>query len=247
MPFPICLQALVDLVGNPHERELTQCSEVAGAEVVRQCRLGAFGRVDVAVGHAPSQCLGRLVDEVHLVGSPNQRVGNDLALRRPGDALDDVVERFEVLDVDRRDHVDARVEEQLDVLVALRCATPRDVGVGELVDETDTRRPLDDGVDVHLLELRTAIGQVPSRHHLEITDLLDGARPAVGLHHPDDDVGAALSATMSLLQHGVGLAHTRCRAEVDAELTTRHGTILRAGAGQTIRRPRRAPGSGRAR
>ncbi len=49
----------------------------------------------------------------------------------------DVVERLEVLDVERRDHVDAGVEQLLDVLPALLVARSGRVGVGVLVDEHD--------------------------------------------------------------------------------------------------------------
>jgi len=48
------------------------------------------------VGHPPPQSFGRHVDQL---GGADHRVGNGFALGDAGDRLDDVVERFQVLDV----------------------------------------------------------------------------------------------------------------------------------------------------
>jgi len=115
-------QRVVDPVGHPEEGELSQGAEVAGAEVVPECCIDAFGGIDVAVGHAPPDGLGSHVHELDLVGPPHDRVGDRLLLRDARDLLDDVVDRFEVLDVQRRDHRDPGVEERLDVLPPLLVA-----------------------------------------------------------------------------------------------------------------------------
>ena len=122
-------------------------------------------------------------------------VGDRLALRDAGDPLDDVVERLEVLDVDRGDDVDAGVEQLLDVLPALLVAGARDVGVGELVDQRDLRaarrgwrrRPSPRSVvPRYSTPARGTTSRSPS------CSAVFGA--AVGLDEPDDDVGAALAA-----------------------------------------------------
>ena len=64
-----------------------------------------------------------------------------------------------MLDVERRDDVDAGVEQLLDVLPALLVAAAGHVGVGQLVDEHPFRAAGEDGVDVHLLERRAAVGR----------------------------------------------------------------------------------------
>ena len=81
----------------------------------------------------------RQVDELELVGAADDLVGDRLALLDAGDLLDDVVQRLEVLDVQRRDDVDAGLEQLLDVLPALLVARAGDVRVRELVDERDLR------------------------------------------------------------------------------------------------------------
>ncbi len=75
----------------------------------------------------------------------------------PGDRLDHVVQRLEVLDVHGGDDVDAGVEELVDVLPPLGVAGAGDVRVRELVDERDLRVPGEDGVEVHLLEACAAV------------------------------------------------------------------------------------------
>ena len=154
VPLAVLLERVVDLVGDPQQRQLAQGGEVAGPEVVAERGVDLLGGVDVAVRHAAAQRLGRHVDELDLVGRPHDVVGDRLALADAGDALDDVVDRLEVLDVDRRDHVDAGVEQLLDVLPALLVAAAGHVGVRQLVDERDLGPAGEHGVDVHLLERR---------------------------------------------------------------------------------------------
>ena len=116
------LQPLVDPVGEPEQGELPQRREVADPEVVRQGGVDLLGLVDVAVGHPAAQRLRRHVDQLDLLGAAHHLVGHRLALHHPGDRLDDVVERLEVLDVDRRDDVDPGIQQLVDVLPALLVA-----------------------------------------------------------------------------------------------------------------------------
>ena len=109
------------------------------AEVVGQRRVDAFGRVHVAVGEPAPQRFRRDVDQLDLVGGAHHLVGHLLLLLDAGDLGDDVVEAFQVLDVDRGDDGDAGVEQLLDVLPALGVLAARGVGVGELVDQHDLR------------------------------------------------------------------------------------------------------------
>ena len=131
----VALQPLLDPVGEPQQGELAQRGEVADPEVVAEGRVDLLGLVDVAVGQSTAQRLRAHVDELDLVGRAHDGVGDGLALLDPGDRLDHVVQRLEVLDVDGGDDVDARVEELVDVLPPLGVARARDVGVRQLVDE----------------------------------------------------------------------------------------------------------------
>ena len=138
----VLLQRRVDLVGQPQQRQFAQRGEVAAPEVVGQRRVDPLGRVDVAVGKPAPQRFRRDVDQLDLVGGAHDLVGHLLLLLDAGDLGDDVVEAFQVLDVDRRDHGDAGVEQLLDVLPAFGVLAARGVGVGELVDQHHLRLAL---------------------------------------------------------------------------------------------------------
>ena len=167
----VLLEVLLDLVGEPQQRDLTERREVADPEVVGERRVDAVGRVHVAVRHPPAQRLRCHVDQLDLLGGAHDLVGDRLLLLHAGDAFDDVVDRLEVLDVERRDHVDPGVEELFDVLAALRVPRARDVGVRELVDEHHRRLPRQDRIEVHLGELAPLVLDRPPRDHLELADL----------------------------------------------------------------------------
>ena len=159
MRLAVTLESFIDLVGQPQQGELAQRRQVADPEVVGERRVDLLGLVDVAVRHPAAQRLGRHVDELDLVGRPDDGVGHRLPLRDAGDLLDDVVERLQVLDVHRGDDVDAGVEQFVDVLPALLVARARHVRVRELVDQRDLRVAGQDCVEVHLLEVGAAVGQ----------------------------------------------------------------------------------------
>ena len=112
----------------------------------------------------------------------------------PGDPFDDIVERLEVLNVERRSDVDAGPEQVLDILPPLLVAAARHVGVGELVDEHALRSSGDDRVDVHLLERGVAVHHQLPRHDLEVADRLGRQGSVVRLHVADDDVTPASAA-----------------------------------------------------
>ena len=62
-------------------------------------------------------------------------VGHALLHAHASCFLDEIVKRLEVLDVDRRDHVDTSAQEILDVFVALAIRTVGRVGMSELINE----------------------------------------------------------------------------------------------------------------
>ena len=213
----IVLEGVVDAVGDPEQGQLAQRRQVARPEVVGEGGVDLLRAVDVAVGQAAAQRLGRHVDELDLVGDAHGVVRDRLPLADARDPLDDVVQRFEVLDVDGRDDVDAGVEQLVDVRPALLVARTRRIAVGQLVDEDEVGMAAQDGVHVHLGELAAAVLDRPARHDLEVADLIGGALAAVCLDESDDDIGAALAAAASLVEHGERLADARRRPQVDPQ------------------------------
>ena len=121
------------------QRELAQREEVLGAEEVRQRRFDAIRRIDLAFAQALAQRLGRDVDEDHLVGEREDAVGQRFAHDRSGEPQDRIAQAFEMLDVQRRDHVDAGAQDGQHVVEALRRDRTGRVGVRQLVDQRDLR------------------------------------------------------------------------------------------------------------
>jgi hypothetical protein len=102
---------------------------------------------------ALDQIVRRQVDDLDVVGEVDDGVGHRLAHPDAGDLRDDVVEAFDMLDVQRRVDVDTAIEQFLDVEIALRMAAALGVGMGEFVDQNECR-PFagEDGVEIHLVE-----------------------------------------------------------------------------------------------
>ena len=131
------------------------------------------------------------VDELDLVRSADNVVRQRLPLQHAGDALDDVVHRFEVLNVHRRDDVDPGVEKLLDILPALLVLRSRHVRVRELVDEHlggCRRRIASMSISSNS---RPAVTDLLARDDLEAFELFGRVHASVGLDETDDDIGAA--------------------------------------------------------
>ena len=126
-----------------------------------------------------------------------------------------VVERLEVLDVDRGEHVDAGLQHVLDVLVALGVLEAGGVGVGELVDQAELRRALEDGRQVHLLQPGAAVLDAPARELLEPLGLRERYRPGRASPGRRRRRRGPRLLGLALLEHPVGLAHPGRHAEED--------------------------------
>jgi len=104
----------------------------------------------------------------------------------------------------------------LDVVPALGVARARGVGVGELVDDDESRATLERGVEIELAQLRAAVLDRARGEDLEAPEKRCGIGALVRLDDADDDVHA-LARFARGEQHGVGLAHAGCRAEEDLQ------------------------------
>ena len=65
----------------------------------------------------------------------------------------DVVQAFDVLNIERGVDVDAVAQQLLDVHVALGMPASRDIGVGEFIDQSKLRSAPEQSVEIHFLEL----------------------------------------------------------------------------------------------
>ena len=163
------------------------------------------------------------VHELQLIRVPHERVGHRVGRRLARDALDHVVQRLEVMDVDRRDHVDAGGEELIDILPTMRVARPGGVRVRELVDHRDLRTTGQNRVDVHLLG-RTAIGIAPARRDLQTAGLRRHLLSAMRVDNGEHHIRPASMPAAGLVEHRVRLADARRVSDVDPQPSALHAS-----------------------
>src|SRR5664280_2603152 len=163
-----------DLLGHLAQRRLAQRREVLDLEEVVQRRLHALGPVHLARAQAPNQRLWGEIDQHDLVGRREDVVGDRLAYDRAGQLGHLVVEALQVLHVDRREHVDSRVEHVAYVLIALLVLDARRVGVRQLVDQAQLGLAREHRRQVHLLQRFVAVLDVAARDDLQPIRLSDG-------------------------------------------------------------------------
>jgi hypothetical protein len=208
---------VVDPIGGAAQRQLAQRRQIAGSEEVLGRPPRRLRHINLAFVEALDELVGREVDKNDVGGRLQDPVRNGLAHGDAGDARDDIGEALEMLDVERRPHVDARVEQLLNVLPALGMAAVGRVGVGELVDDDQLGLALESGVEIELLERAPAIFNPAPRQDFEALDKRARLGAAMSLDEPNDDVDALLFEAPGVLQHGVGLTNAGRGAEKDLQ------------------------------
>ena len=107
------------------------------------------------------------IDVHDLIGLGNDGVGEPFPHFDPDEFFDRVVEAFQMLDVQGRDHVNAGRQDFLHILVALSVSASRHVGVGQFVDQGHGRPPGQHGVQIHLFDLDAPVFPDDPRQDLQ--------------------------------------------------------------------------------
>ena len=230
----IGLHVVLDAVGRAAQRELAQRHQVALAEEVARGALDLLGQVDLAGLQPREQVVGGDVDEHHLVGLVEEEIGHRLENGDAGDAPDDVVQALEVLDVERREDVDAGREQLVDILPALRMARALDVRVGELVDEDQRGPARERAVEVELAQRPALEGNLDLRQHRQVGDERLGLLASMRLDDADEDVLALVAQRARGREHRERLADAGGRAEVDAQASAPRGRLARLHLGEEL-------------
>ena len=111
------------------ERDLAEPGQVGGGEEVLQRGVDPILGVDLAGVESLDEVLDGDIDVDDLVGLGQDAIGEALLDLDAGGPLDLVVQALEVLDVDRRDHVDSGEQQFLHILVSLGMLATGNVGV----------------------------------------------------------------------------------------------------------------------
>ncbi len=203
---------------------------------LRAARSICSGHVDLAGLEPRQQVVGGDVDQHHFVGLVEERVGDGLPDRDAGDAADDVVQALEVLHVERREDVDARRQQLLDVLPALRmarsrrrwCARARRPGSAPDGAPAPRRGRTRGSVRPWYGDLGRAAGSRGPASSASVS-----LRPWVSTH-ADDDVLAFVAQRARRGEHRVRLADAGRGAEVDAQAAAARGRLLRLDFGEEL-------------
>ena len=210
-----------EALGHAAQGDLAQGCQVLLREEIGKGRLGAGGQVDLARLEALYEVVRLDVHQFHGRRLVEHAVGNAFVHHDVRDGGYLVVQAFEMLDVHRGEHVYARTEQLLHVLVALTVATSGSIRVGELVDEHYLGMTLQHGVEIELLEQYAAMAHFERRNLLEPVHQRHGVGTRMGLHVTHHDVETLCQHLVGLFQHGVRLAHAGGIAEEDLEFSSR--------------------------
>ena len=206
----------IDRLRGPPQRQLAKRRQIGFREEVTERARRFLRKIDFAGFQPLDQLVGRNVDNLDLRHFKDA-VRHRLADAHPRETRDDIVQALDVLDVDRRVNVDAGGKKFLDILIALRMAAARRVRVRKLIDQNQARRPLKNGVDVHLAQGAAFIGHVTPGNDFMPADQRFRFDATVRFDNADHHIDAVPPPRDTFGQHLICLADPRRRAEKDLE------------------------------
>ncbi len=138
----VAQKLLVHALSRAAKSKLPQRREISRREVVIERALRLLRDVDLALFQPLNKFIGRDVDNLDIVCLVEKGIRHRLAHADARDLGHDVVQAFDVLDVERGVDIDPGRQQVLDIEVALRVAAAGRVRVGQLIDQNDLRMPL---------------------------------------------------------------------------------------------------------
>jgi len=160
--------------------------------------------------------FGGRVDDDDLVSALNERLRNDLCRGLPEHAPHELLLLGDVLEIDRRDDRNARLDELFDILVTPGVPAPGRIVVRQTVDETHLRMARNE--DGHVDD-RDA-GRVTTGDHIHRADDRYDAGRDLRLRGRNHHILAAVMPPAPFVEQLERLADARGVAEKDLELPT---------------------------
>ncbi len=180
--------------------------------------MGGLGHVDFSFLKPLQEVVRREVDQFHLVGLFQDIVGKGFPHDDPRNLGHDVVQAFEVLDIEGGVNIDAQVQQFLNILPAFSVPRAGSVSMGQLVHQQEAGLALQGPVNIEFLQ-----GGAPVFQFLGWEDfqpVQQGGRflAAVGFQKAHHHVDALGLLGPRGLQHGIGFSHARGSAEKNLQL-----------------------------
>ena len=219
MAFAILPHRGVNAVRSGAQCQFTERDQISFPKKILNRVACLFRHVYFAGSQPIEKLIRRRVHQLHFVSGLEHDVRHCLLHAHAGDRGDNVVQALDVLHVDRRVYVDARIAQFLHVLPALRVARSGlafdGVGMRQFVHQQQRGFARKRRVQVEITQ-----GGTPIRN-LEVGKLLEpleqhfdfGTTMRLGIAY--DDIHALGLLRARLLEHGVGLANTGGGAEED--------------------------------
>ncbi len=175
-------ELLVDTLGRAAKSEFAKRRQIARREVILKRPLGFLRDIDLALAKPLHQLVRRKVDDFNIVGSVEDAIGNRFPDADAGNLLDNVVEAFNVLDVQRRIDIDPGGKQLFHVEIALGVPAAGCIRMGEFVDKRQFRAAGKKGVEVHFVEHPPFVLDGLARDNLQTVKQGFRFGPAMGLH-----------------------------------------------------------------
>ena len=167
---------------------------------------GSVLNVNFSLRQTFEQFIRRQIDKDKFVCPIEYRVGYGLPDPDFRDFLDNVVQPFEMLNVQGRPDIDPGIEQFVDVLPAFRVPAAGNIGVSVFVNQQKSRTAGQCRVEVELLNDLIVINDGLAWQNLETGDEYLGLVASVGLDQADCDIAAFIPRVARRGQHGIGLS-----------------------------------------
>ena len=220
----------VDTIGRLAQCQLAKCEQISFAKKTIERARRLLWHIYLSVAQPLDQDFRRDVHQFDLVRFGHHTVGNRFADGDAGDLCHDIVQAFDVLHVECAVHVEARIEEFIDILPPFGVATTRRVSVRQFIHQQQRRLPQHRRIDIEFVERRAAMFKRATRQNLEPFCQFERVLSAMRFDNADDDVNTFRTSRCRGFEHRECLADTGSRTEKQLEPTARPLTLLVANA-----------------
>ncbi len=201
-------------------RQLAQGHQVGLGEKRVDSGTRLFRHIHLAITQALQQLARRQIDQQQFIGLLQHPVGQGFTHLHASDAAHLIVEAFQMLNVDRGEHVDTGGEQFLNVLPALFMAAAGSIAVGQFIHQYQLGLGGEQAVEIHFFEHHATVLAAQQRLLRQTAEQGLGLGAAVGFDDAGDQLHALAQLSVGGLKHGVGLAHAGRGAEEDLEPAT---------------------------
>jgi hypothetical protein len=131
-----------------------------------------------------------------------------------------------MLNIDCGEHVNARIEQFFHILPAFGMSATGGVAVRQFVHQDQRRPPRQGGIQIKLPQRPISMGNFLARQLFKAIKQRSGFLAAMRFRQSNDDIQALLAQLAGGLQHRVGFADSRRRAEEDFQLAAQGSRLV---------------------